>query len=174
MSDDRTLIARFLGGDQGAFDQLVLKYQEQIRRFIFRSTGNVEDSDDLAQEVFIKAYKNLYRFRGESQLATWLYRIAVNIVNSHYRRQRLREWLPLGEYPAPAEYAADDDSSRRRRALLAALPRLSSQERKVVILRGLQELTVKNTAQILGTTGNVVKVAFHTARKKLKGMLKDV
>ncbi len=173
MSDDRTLITRFLEGDQRAFDQLVQKYQEQIRRFMYQATGNFEDGNDLAQDVFIKVFHNLHRFRGDSQLATWLYRIAANVLNSHFRRQRLREWLPLGETPAPGRDPGDDETSRQRRELLAAIPRLSAQERKVVIFRGLQELSVKETALILETSENVVKVAYHSARQKLKGIMRD-
>ncbi len=172
MSDDRTLITRFLEGDQRAFDQLVHKYQERIRRFMYQATENFDDGNDLAQDVFIKVYHNLHRFRGDSQLATWLYRIAANVLNSHFRRQRLREWLPLGETPA-LERDPGDDATGQRQELLAAIPRLSAQERKVVIFRGLQELSVKETALILGTSENVVKVAYHAARQKLKRIMSD-
>jgi len=172
MIDDQTLIRRFLAGEQRAFDQLVLKYQEQVRRFMFRATQDTEDANDLAQETFIKVYGNLHRFRGDSQLATWLYRIAANVLSSHFRRRRLRDWAPLTVEPAAANPDSGEIMERHRR-ILALLPRLSRQERQVVILRGLQELSVADTARILGATENVVKVAYHTARKKLKGFFDD-
>jgi len=174
MEDDRTLITQFLRGDQRAFDRLVLRHQEKVRQFMYRATGDVDDTDDLAQEVFIKVYHHLHRFRGGSEFSTWLYRVAANVLNSHFRRKRVRSYLPLGEKEDPDTSFPSDDRDHRFRRLLARLPRLSSQERQVVILRGLQELSVADTARILGTSENVVKVAYHTARKKLKELLKDV
>ncbi len=174
MENDQTLITQFLRGDQRAFDRLVLRHQEQVRQFMYRATGDVDDADDLAQEVFIKVYHHLHRFRGGSEFSTWLYRVAANVLNSHFRRQRVRSYLPLGEKEDPDTSFPSEDRDPRFRWLLARLPRLSSQERQVVILRGLQELSVADTARILGTSENVVKVAYHTARKKLKELLKDV
>lgn len=173
MQADRDLIDQFLRGDQRAFDRLVLQHQEQVRQFLFRATRNVDDTNDLAQEVFIKAYKNLHRFRGDSALATWLYRIAANALNSHFRRHRGREWQELGERGDTGSDGSEVDRQGRLRWLLARLPRLSAQERQVAILRGLQGLSVAETATIVGTSENVVKVAYHTAKKKLRGLLSD-
>ena len=170
MKDDQTLIAEFLGGEQQAFDQLVLRYQEDVRRFLFRATRDVEDANDLAQDVFIKVYHGMGRFRGDSRFTTWLYRITANVLNSHFRKQRLRSWIPLGEHPDD-EAAADASPDEMHRDLLSQLPKLSKQERQVVILRGLQDLPVADTARILDTSENVVKVAYHSARNKLKGLL---
>jgi len=100
--------------------------------------------------------------------------VAVNVLNSHFRRQRVRSWLPLGEAEDPDSRSPEDDRHHQFQRLVAQLPRLSSQERQVIILRGLQELSVADTARILDTSENVVKVAYHTARKKLKELLKDV
>ena len=168
MDDDRTLIRRFLRGDQQAFDQLVLRHQAMLRRMIYRATGNLDDANDLAQDVFIKVYHRLDRFRGESQFTTWLYRIAVNTLNSHFRRQRRRSFLSLEEVREPA--ASDTGEAIRELSdeLLVGLSKLSPQQRGVFILRGLQELSVADAAQILGTSENVVKVAYHAARQRLK------
>ncbi len=173
MEDDKTLITQFLGGDQRSFDRLVLRHQEKVRQFMYRATGDVDDTNDLAQEAFIKVYHNLHRFRGGSEFSTWLYRVGVNVLNSHFRRQKVRSWLPLGEREDPDASSPGDDRDHQFSQLLAYLPRLSSQERQVIVLRGLQELPVADTARILGTSENVVKVAYHTARKKLKELLKD-
>jgi RNA polymerase sigma-70 factor (ECF subfamily) len=173
MENDRTLIAEFLKGDQRAFDRLVLGHQEKIRGFMFRATGDIDDTNDLAQEVFIKVYRNLHRFRGDSEFSTWIYRIASNVLNTHFRKQRFRDWIPLSERDdIPAE-SPDGERKEQFQELLKQLTKLSNQERQVVILRGLQELPVADTAGILNTTENVVKVAYHTARKKLKGLLDD-
>lgn len=173
MKDDQTLIDQFLGGDQRAFDQLVLNHQEKVRQFMHRATGDVDDTNDLAQEAFIKVYHNLHRFRRQSEFSTWLYRIAANVLSSHFRRRSFRRWVPLGDRLAEAPAPDPDDGANLRRELLAQLPRLPARERQVVILRGLQELPVADTARILGTSENVVKVAYHSARKKLKGRLRN-
>ena len=173
MENDQTLIAEFLKGDQRAFDRLVLEHQERIRGFIYRATRDIDDTNDLAQEVFIKVYRNLHRFRGESEFSTWLYRIASNVLNTHFRKRRFRDWIPLSEREdIPAE-SPDGEQKEQFQELLKQLTKLSNQERQVVILRGLQELSVADTAGILNTTENVVKVAYHTARKKLRGLLDD-
>lgn len=171
MKDDQTLIDQFLRGDQRAFDQLVLNHQEQVRQFMHRATGDVDDTNDLAQEAFIKVYHNLHRFRRQSAFSTWLYRIAANVLSSHFRRRSFRQWLPMGDRLAEAPAPDPNDAADLRRELLGQLPRLPARERQVVILRGLQELSVADTARILGTSENVVKVAYHSARKKLKGRL---
>ena len=173
MENDQTLIAEFLKGDQRAFDRLVLEHQERIRGFIYRATRDIDDTNDLAQEVFIKVYRNLHRFRGESEFSTWLYRIASNVLNTHFRKRRFRDWIPLSEREdIPAE-SSDGEQKEQFQELLKKLTKLSNQERQVVILRGLQELSVADTAGILNTTENVVKVAYHTARKKLRNLLDD-
>ena len=173
MENDQTLIAEFLKGDQRAFDRLVLEHQERIRGFIYRATRDIDDTNDLAQEVFIKVYRNLHRFRGESEFSTWLYRIASNVLNTHFRKRRFRDWIPLSEREdIPAE-SPDGEQKEQFEELLKQLTKLSNQERQVVILRGLQELSVADTAGILNTTESVVKVAYHTARKKLRGLLDD-
>ncbi len=173
MTDDQTLIDQFLRGDQRAFDQLVLNHQEKVRQFMHRATGDIDDANDLAQEAFIKVYHNLHRFRRQSEFSTWLYRISANVLSTHFRRRSFRQWVPLGDRLAELPAPASDDAADLRRELLAQLPRLPNRERQVVILRGLQELPVADTARILGTSENVVKVAYHSARKKLKGRLRN-
>ncbi|MFC1481479.1 RNA polymerase sigma factor [Candidatus Neomarinimicrobiota bacterium] len=171
MDNEQALIERFLGGDSRAFDTLTLKYQAQVRGILFKATGDEQITDDLAQEVFIKVYKNLHRFKGQSSFSTWLYRITTNILNSYFRKEKLRRFLPLGEQIV-AE-ARVERGQNYRDELFAGLSRLSRQERQIVILRGLQELSVSEAAGILGTTENVIKVSYHNARKKLKRWLKD-
>ncbi|MCK4578910.1 MAG: RNA polymerase sigma factor [Candidatus Marinimicrobia bacterium] len=170
MKSDQALIAEFLGGNQQSFDQLALKYQQQVRELFFRGTGDIDDTNDLAQETFIRVFRNLHRFRGDSELGTWIYRIAANVLNSHFRKSKLRQWLPLADNEP--SHDDDNDLDDRRKAVLSMIPRLSVQERKVFILRGLQGLPVKDTALILQTSESTIKVAFHTARKKLKGYFK--
>ncbi len=173
MADELEIIQRFLNGDRSAFDQLVITHQENVRQFMYRATGNIEDANDLAQDVFIKVYKNLHRFHGKSEFKTWLYRICANTFNTHYRKLQIRDFLtvdPPQEMPAEP---TDENSMRQLQLVLGAMNKLSTQQRKIVLLRSFQGLSVANTAEILETTENVVKVGFHNALAKLKKVIKD-
>lgn len=173
MADELDIIQRFLNGDRSAFDQLVISHQENVRQFMFRATGNIEDANDLAQDVFIKVYKNLHRFHGKSEFKTWLFRICANTFNTHYRKLRVRDFLTVeAAQDLPAE-PVDDVSMRQLHLVLGAMNKLSRQQRKIVLLRSFQGLSVASTAEILETSENVVKVGFHNALTKLKKVVKD-
>ena len=167
--EDQELIKKFLKGDQSSFDELVLRHQVTVRQFIFSATKNEADTDDIAQDVFIKVYHQLHRFRGDSSFATWLYRISSNMLTDHFRRHKYRDYLSLDQV---AEPAADDEPDKHqsdlRTWLLDRLPRLTKTEHQVVILHSLQDLPVATVAEIMGTSQNVVKVSFHRAKRKLK------
>lgn len=173
MADELEIIQRFLNGDRSAFDELVMAHQENVRQFMYRASGNVEDANDLAQDVFIKVYKNLHRFHGKSEFKTWLYRICANTFNTHYRKLRIRDFLTADlPYELPAE-PSDAIIMRQLQLVLGAMDKLSRQQRKIILLRSFQGLSVANTAEILETTENVVKVGFHHALSKLKKVIKD-
>ena len=89
-ASDRKLVRRVQKGDKGAFDLLVLKYQHKVVNLVMRYVRDPELSQDIAQEAFIKAYRALPRFRGDSAFYTWLYRIAVNTAKNHLAAQRRR------------------------------------------------------------------------------------
>ncbi len=169
---DKRLVSALKRREPNAFEQLVLEHQNRVFSLCLRMMKNPEEAEDLAQEVFIKVYNNLHRFKGQSSFSTWLYRITTNMLSSYFRKEKLRRFLPLGE-----QIFSDDRADERTRSyrdeLFSLLNRLSRQERQVVILRGLQELSVAEAAGILGTTENVIKVSYHNARGKLKGWLKD-
>lgn len=173
MSAEPQLIARFLKGDQHAFDELVLMHQERVRQFIFSATRNEDDTHDLAQEVFIKVYKQIHRFRGEAAFSTWLYRIMSNILTDHFRRRKLRDWAPLEGLNEPISENGQPEFAYRRNWLMEKLPFLSRTEHQVVILHSLQDLSVAAVAEILGTSENVVKVSYHRAKQKLRRMAKN-
>lgn len=167
--EDQELIKKFLKGDQSSFDELVLRHQGMVRQFIFSATKNEADTDDIAQDVFIKVYHQLHRFRGDSSFATWLYRISSNMLTDHFRHRKYRDYLSLDQVAEPAASDGDDGPQLDLRAwLLDRLPRLTKTEHQVVILHSLQDLPVATVAEIMGTSQNVVKVSFHRAKRKLK------
>ena len=171
--EDQELIKNFLKGDESSFDKLVLRHQATVRQFIFSATKNEADTDDIAQDVFIKVYHQLHRFRGDSSFSTWIFRISSNMVTDHFRRRKYRDYLSLDQV---AELVATDETNHQsdlRGWLLDRLPRLTKTEHQVVILHSLQDLPVATVAEIMGTSQNVVKVSFHRAKKKLKRWVDD-
>lgn len=171
--EDQELIKNFLKGDQSSFDKLVLRHQATVRQFIFSATKNEADTDDIAQDVFIKVYHQLHRFRGDSSFSTWIFRITSNMVTDHFRRRKYRDYLSLDQV---AELVATDETNHQsdlRGWLLDRLPRLTKTEHQVVILHSFQDLPVATVAEIMGTSQNVVKVSFHRAKKKLKRWVDD-
>lgn len=173
MSEEALLIEQFLRGDQQAFDRLVLAHQETVRRFVYQATRNETDTDDLSQEVFIKVYRQLHKFRGDSSFSTWLYRIASNVVTDHFRRKRLREWVPLDQILEPVAEENIRNGQDRRNWLLGRLHLLSPLEHRVVILHALQELPMATVANILDTSESSAKVSYHNAKKKLRRWVDD-
>jgi len=173
MSEDALTIQQYLQGDQQAFDRLVLAHQEKVRRFVYQATRNETDTDDLSQEVFIKVYRQLHKFRGDSSFSTWLYRIASNVVTDHFRRKRLREWVPLDQILEPAAEENTRNGQDRHNWLLGRLHLLSPLEHRVVILHALQELPMATVANILDTSESSVKVSYHNAKKKLRRWVDD-
>ena len=173
MSEEARHIKQFLRGDQRAFDQLVLAHQDKVRRFVYQATRNEPDTDDLSQEVFIKVYRQLHKFRGDSSFSTWLYRIASNVVTDHFRRKRLREWVPLEQILEPSAEESTRNGQDRHNWLLGRLHLLSPLEHRVVILHALQELPMATVADILDTSQNTVKVSYHNAKQKLRRWVAD-
>ena len=173
MSADTKLIARFRNGDQQAFDELVLRHQADVRGFLFSATRNEGDSHDLAQDVFIKVYNQLHRFRGEAAFSTWLYRIMSNILSDYFRRRKLQDWVPLSALHEAVHENGQPEFAARRNWLMDKLPFLSRTEHQVVILHSLQDLPIAAVAQILGTSENVVKVSYHRAKQKLRRMAEN-
>ena len=169
---------------ESAFSLLVTEHQRQVYSLALRLTGNPAAADDITQEAFISAWRHLDGFRGESSFKTWLFRIAANKVRSYWRWRKLRAWAGLGkgddedapsleellpDRPAdrPEQAALAADLERRVQAAIAALP---PRQREVAALRA-QELSVAETAEVLGMAEGTVKAHWFEARKKLEASL---
>ncbi len=161
---------RLAGGESWTLPQVVAGHQERIGRLASRLLGWRGDIEDVVQDVFVSALANLARFRGESQLTTWLYRITVNECRRARRRRRLREMLRLvSDAAAPPERA--HHGSDRSAAIRQAIVGLPPKYREVVVLRYLEELRVPEVAVILNVSTNVVDVRLHRAREQLRTAL---
>jgi RNA polymerase sigma-70 factor (ECF subfamily) len=161
-------------GEREAFDRLVERYQRDVYRLCYRYVNDHEDANDLAQEVFLKAWRAISRFRGESSFTTWLYRIAVNsCLNFRARRrlptQELTEALP-DPVPGALARAEGDEEARRVRAGVAHLP---EKQRATLILKVYHELTHEEVAEILGSTVGTVKSNLFHALGNLRRLMAE-
>jgi len=173
---ERDAIAASKRGEREAFDVLVARYQRPIYRLCYRYVNNHDDANDLAQEAFLKAWRAISRFRGDSAFSTWLYRIAVNAC-LNFRAKRRPETRELDEAlvdPRPgAEWQVErqDDASRVR----AAVSRLPDRQRATLILKLFHDLTHEEVAGILGSSVGTVKAnLFHALanlRREMTGVL---
>ena len=125
-ADDRALVARSQKGDYSAFDDLVQRYQERVYATVYHMTSNHEDANDLTQETFIKAYKALANFKGDSSFFTWVYRIAVNKTINFLKTRKNKVHLSLNDLDFNAEHDPDlvafvSDKTPRRDAGLSEL-----------------------------------------------------
>ena len=173
-ADDREAVEACQRGEREAFDRLVERYQRDVYRLCYRYVNNHEDANDMAQEVFLKAYRAIGRFRGDSSFSTWLYRIAVNTcLNFRAARrapvQELPEALPDRTIGAAERLESDEVSARVR----AAVSRLPEKQRAAVILKIYHELTHEEVAGILGSTVGTVKANLFHALGKLRKLMAE-
>ncbi len=180
---DGTLVAATKRGDTQAFEELVLRHRQRVLAVAQRITLNREDAEDVAQESFHKAFLHLDAFQERAQFSTWLTRIAMNEAFMLLRRRRgVFEVLPensddgmkssseafVDQSPNPEESC----SQRERMQLLTeAINRLGPTIRTTILLRDIEEQSVKDTAQILGTSITAVKARVFQGRRKLRRTL---
>ena len=164
-ADDAALIARVLAtGDRAAFGALVRRHQSAVRGLLRRlCAGDDATADDLAQEVFLKAYRHLHRFRGDARLSSWLYRIAYTTFISHARARRAPEVPAPAPTPGPPTLARHD--------LNRAFEHLRPEERAALALTYAQDLTHEEAAQILGWPVGTLKTHVHRGKEKLRRYL---
>jgi RNA polymerase sigma-70 factor (ECF subfamily) len=173
-ADDRALVDACLGGRRDAFDVIVERHQRQVYQLCYRFAGNHEDASDLAQDVFIRAYRGLHSFKGQAAFSTWLYRIAVNVCLNRVG-SRSHKWttLDVAEQADQREERADLRMLRGERAaaVRAAIARLPKKQRAALILRVYHDLPHDQIAAIVGTSVGAVKANFFHALANLKKLL---
>jgi len=172
--DDRALVAACVGGRLDAFDLIVDRHKRSVYQVCYRFVGRHEDAADLSQEVFLRAYRGLKRFRGDASLSTWLYRIGVNVcLNKVSVRQP--QQTSLDDAPQLAALTPDPslgliraEAATRVRAAVARLPR---KQRATLILRVYHDLSHQEIATALNTSVGAVKANFFHALGNLKKLL---
>jgi RNA polymerase sigma-70 factor (ECF subfamily) len=172
--EDAALVRACLDGRTEAFEVIVERHRRAIYRLCYRFVGRHEDATDLSQDVFLRAYRGLRRFRGDSSLATWLYRIGVNVCLNQVsiRTPVLTALDETAALPARGEDAVGgvlrEERARRVRAAVARLP---PKQRATLILRVYQDLSHKQIAAVLQTSEGAVKANVFHALGSLKRAL---
>ena len=171
-AEDRETIAASQRGDREAFDRLVERYQRDVYRLCYRYVNNHHDASDLAQESFLKAYRAIGRFRGESAFSTWLYRIAVNTcLNFRSARRLPSETLEDDVADAARGVSERIEQDELQEQVREAVTRLPDKQRATLILKIYHDLTHEEVARILGSSVGTVKAnLFHALRNLRKAM----
>lgn len=171
---DEELVRRCQAGDNGAFERLVLRYQETVFRLIYHIVGKNADIEDIAQEVFLRVYKGISKFRFDAAFKTWLTRITLNYCLKFLNKQkakplfeRFRSFLQYRE----ASQQASIEKEEQRTVVKQALDKLSPKYRTVVVLHYFEEHTCEEISEIIGCSVGTVKSRLYHARKKLKELL---
>lgn len=175
---DAELISNYKNGDISGYNEIVLKYQQQVYWVIRKMVNSHDDADDLTQEVFIKVYSALKDFREESNLFTWLYRIATNYSLNHIRKVKVRNTVSfevIKESVESYEKKSDEaiDEVTRRKLLLEAIETLPAQQRAVFNMRYYDELSYEEISNILNKSVGGIKANYFHAVKKLSGYIKS-
>ncbi len=161
-------------GDTGCFEILVRRHQKATFNLVYRLLGDYDEAAEVAQEVFLSAYKSIKQFRGDANFSTWLYRIAFNHASTRRKSIKLAEqrYVPIddldlvGESPNDPVKSAEQKEIQQR--VQQALDTLDKEEAMVILLRDLQDVPYDQVAAILGIPIGTVKSRLHRARQSLK------
>lgn len=185
-TDEQRLVRCAQQGDLLAYDELVRRYQERVYATVYHMTANHEDATDLAQEAFIKAYRALKSFKGDSSFFTWVYRIAVNRTINFLKQRKRRSHMSLNDLDLNAEHDPDlvalisEKNPRRdlnlselQEKLNEAMQKLSHVHRLVVTLHDIQGLSHDEISKIMDCNTGTVRSRLFYARQQLQAYLSD-
>src|SRR6476659_4348173 len=178
LASDRELVAIAVNGIDGSFEELVRRYQRPISAYVYRMVGNYESALDLTQEIFIKVYNSLSRYRPEFKFSTWIYKIAHNAAVDHLRRSSTREQSLITASDTDhfeltiesGRLSPEQESERKERrveieSVVRALP---ASYRELIILRHSQDLTYEEIVEVTGLPLGTVKNRLFRAREMMR------
>jgi len=178
---DRELIKNALAGRETSFEELVRRYQRPIAAYVYRMIGDYDVALDLTQEVFIKVYNSLRRYRSEFKFSTWIYKIAHNAAIDHLRRHAVREQaLTSGIDGERREISIESrrltpeqesESKERRSEIEAVVQLLPTPYRELIVLRHSQDLSYDEIAEVTGLPLGTVKNRLFRAREAMRDQL---
>ena len=183
------LVKQCQAGQTEAFDQLVNRYRSRVFAMIYNMVHNEQDAWDLAQDSFVKAWKSIKRFRGQSSFYTWLYRIVMNVTIDHARKKQIKgagtefnDEVKLGEIEPAARTAPRSEPlphrqmerSEIRARIDAAISQLTPEHRAVILMKETEDMQYHEIAETLGCSIGTVMSRLFYARKRLQNLLRDV
>lgn len=184
MSAEDLLIKRAQSGDIAAFEALIEAYEQKVFHIAYRMAGNPDDAADMAQEILLKIFRNVGKFKGESKFSTWVYRVATNTCLDELKKAKRKAAYSLDEEfeteegqlgvevadtaPTPEQRV---EGQEIRDAITEAISRLSEEHRQIIILRDINGLTYEEVADILDCSLGTVKSRISRAREQLRKIL---
>jgi RNA polymerase sigma-70 factor (ECF subfamily) len=178
---DGELVQTAVAGREASFEELVRRYQRPIAAYVYRMVGDYDSALDLTQEVFIKVYNSLARYRSEFKFSTWIYKIAHNAAIDHLRRHAVREQALTGSVDGERREVAiesrrptpEQESERRERRLEieSVVQLLQSSYRELIVLRHSHDLSYDEIAEVTGLPLGTVKNRLFRAREAMRDLL---
>ncbi len=189
---DLQLVRLFKNGDKSAFEDIVNRHQDRVFNIIYRMIDNYEEAEDLTQEVFIKVFKSLKKFKQRSTFSTWLYRVTVNMCIDAWRKKNKRgnsnkdwefreDWYKDTQRVMSNEASSPDlidpeeirESNELKERVQKAISKLSYKYRIVIILHDLQGFSYREISDIFNCPMGTTKSCLHKARMRLKSLLSE-
>lgn len=173
LDDDFSLIKRFIEGDESTFNTLVQRHKEKVRNIIYLTLSRQDAVDDIAQEVFLTVYKNLKRFRFESQFTTWLYRITVNKCRDYLRKMKIRNiFTPIKDSEYELGYTTRPEDKDTAEIVREAISKLPEKLRVPLLLKDIEGLSYQEISEAVDCEIGTVKSRIFRAREGLRNILK--
>jgi RNA polymerase sigma-70 factor (ECF subfamily) len=171
----KDIVRRILEGDTNAYALLVDAYKNPIVQLAYRMTGSLADADDLAQDAFIRAFRNLHRYDRERPFFTWLYTVALNGIRNHLKKKQREEtrlvdsdWTDIGGGDDTPGMEERMDDARAAQMLEHALDRLPEEQREALILRYYLGLSLEETSDVMGISLSAAKMRIYRGLERLK------
>lgn len=181
---DEQLILKFQKEDIDAFNEIVHRYKDKIVNFLYRYTGSREDSEDIAQEAFLRLYKSKHLYQEIAKFSTWFYTIAINISRTYLRKKKKYRTISINnynededkDYELPSKIISPDESANavnENYYIQKAIDSLEDIHREIIILRDIQDLDYEEISKIMDLPLGTVKSRINRARESLKVKLEE-
>ena len=175
--DEQEILEALKRGDETVFNDFVRRYQKEVYMLALRLTGDKDEALDISQKVFIKAYKSIVNFRGESSISTWLYRITYNASLRYLNSLRVKKFFSFGKDDFEEFMGGDSNNDTSRNEfwenLHRALNKMPPQQKAVFTFRQIEGLKISETAEIMGLKEGTIKALHFHAVRKLREELKE-
>ena len=178
-TNDQILINQIVDGDTNSFTILVDRYKDLVFTLALRMLKNREEAEEVAQDTFIKTYKSLDKFKGDSKFSTWIYRVAYNTCLDRIKKNKKHvNTIEINEFTAHQLVSIDNaldkmENEERQAAIQSCIDKLPSEESFLLTLYYFDDLSLNEISKIIGISSNSIKVKLFRCRKKLATILKS-